>query len=77
MKIFDNVTSIVRDDMKKTIKQNSKVSIAAACFSMYAYSELKKQLESIEYLKAFNEVNVAAPEDEEALPFDVGCKMPF
>lgn len=48
MKIFDNVTSIVRDDMKETIKKNSKVSIAADCFSMYAYSELKKQLESID-----------------------------
>lgn len=48
MKIFDNVTNIVRDDMKKTIKKNSKVSVAAACFSMYAYSELKKQLENID-----------------------------
>ena len=48
MKVFDNVTNIVRDDMEKTIKQNSKVSVAAACFSMYAYSELKKQLESID-----------------------------
>lgn len=48
MKIFDNVTEIVRDDMAKTIKKNSKVSIAAACFSMYAYNELKKQLEGID-----------------------------
>ncbi|MGO5292180.1 helicase-related protein [Porcincola sp. LCP21S3_C12] len=48
MKLFDNVTSIVRDDMEKTIKKNSKVSIAAACFSMYAYNELKKQLESVD-----------------------------
>ena len=48
MKVFDNVTNIVRDDMEKTIKRNSKVSVAAACFSMYAYRELKKQLESID-----------------------------
>lgn len=48
MKVFDNVTNIVRDDMEKTIKRNSKVSVAAACFSMYAYSELKKRLESID-----------------------------
>ena len=48
MKIFDNVTEIVRDDMEKTIKRNSKVSVAAACFSMYAYNELKKQMESID-----------------------------
>ena len=34
--------------MEKTIKRNSKVSVAAACFSMYAYNELKKQMESID-----------------------------
>lgn len=48
VKIFDNVTEIVRDDMASTISKGSKISIAAACFSMYAYKELKKQLESIE-----------------------------
>lgn len=48
MKIFDNVTDIVRDDLKQTVKQDSKVSVAAACFSMYAYKELKSQLEQID-----------------------------
>lgn len=48
MKIFDNVTDIVRNDMKTTIKPHSKVSVAAACFSMYAYQELKKQLEQVD-----------------------------
>ena len=48
VKVFDNVTEIVRDDMASTINRGSKVSIAAACFSMYAYKELKKQLESVD-----------------------------
>lgn len=48
VKIFDNVTEIVRDDMASTICKGSKVSIAAACFSMYAYKELKKQLEQVD-----------------------------
>lgn len=48
MEIFDNVTQIVRDDLKEKIQPNSKVSIAAACFSMYAYQELKSQLEKVE-----------------------------
>ena len=48
MKILDNVTEIVRDDMENTIKRGSKVSIAAACFSIYAYKVLKKQLESVD-----------------------------
>lgn len=48
MKIIDNITEIVRDDLQNTIKRGSKVSIAAACFSMYAFHALKKQLESVE-----------------------------
>ena len=48
VKVFDNVTEIVRDDIASTISKGSKVSIAAACFSMYAYKELKKQLESVD-----------------------------
>lgn len=48
VKVFDNVTEILRDDMVSTISKGCKVSIAAACFSMYAYKELKKQLESVD-----------------------------
>ena len=51
MKFFDNITNIVRDDMTETMEKGSRVSIAAACFSMYAYAELKKQLESVEELR--------------------------
>ena len=48
MKILDNVNNTVRDDMRVEMKRGSKVSIAASCFSMYAYQELRKQLESVE-----------------------------
>ena len=48
MKVFDNIKEIVRDDMISSIEKKSKVSIAAACFSIFAYEELKKQLESLE-----------------------------
>ena len=48
---FENLTNIVRDDMAETITRDSRVSIAAACFSMYAYNELKKQLEDIDELR--------------------------
>ena len=51
MRIFDNINEIVRDDLQKTIKSGSKVSIAAAYFSMYAFNELKNQLESIDEFK--------------------------
>lgn len=48
MKILNNLHATVRDDMASTITRGSRVSIAAACFSMYAYNELKKQLEGID-----------------------------
>jgi len=48
VKIFDNINDIVRDDMISTINKGSKISIAAACFSIYAYKELKNQLEQID-----------------------------
>lgn len=51
MKVLNNITDITKDDMAQTIQAGSKVSIAAACFSMYAYKVLKKQLESIDELR--------------------------
>ena len=51
MKIFDNVTNIVKDDLQEVIKKNDRISIAASCFSIYAYNELKKQFNSIEELR--------------------------
>lgn len=46
MEIFNNTTKVVRDDLQKIISPGSRISIAAACFSIYAYQELKKQLET-------------------------------
>ena len=51
MQIFDNVNKTVRDDLTVTIKKGSKLSITAACFSIYAYQILKKQLDSIDELR--------------------------
>lgn len=47
MKLIDNITNIVKDDLAGTITHGSRVSIAAACFSMYAYQQLKNQLENV------------------------------
>ena len=43
MEVFNNTTKVVRDDLVKTIQTGSRVSVAAACFSIYAYQELKKR----------------------------------
>lgn len=51
MKVFNNVSELVRDDLKIEITPGSKISIAAACFSIYAYQELKEQLKDISELR--------------------------
>lgn len=51
MEIIDNINKTMKDDLIKEIKKNSKISIASACFSIYAYQELKKQLDNIEQLR--------------------------
>lgn len=51
MKIIDNVNQTVKDDLKECVLDGSKLSVAAACFSIYAYEELKKQLEGIDTLR--------------------------
>ena len=48
MPVFDNITTFVKDDLKKELTVGSNVSIAAACFSIYAYQELKEQLEKVD-----------------------------
>ena len=51
MQILDNVNYKVCDDIKQTIKSGSKLSIAAACFSIYAFQELKEELQEIAELR--------------------------
>ena len=48
MKIINNVTEKLVDDLRTTMSQGSLVSVAAACFSVYAFEELKQELEEIE-----------------------------
>ena len=50
-KMIDNINTRVRDDLSETITKKSKLRIAAACFSIYAYEELKKNLSGIEDLQ--------------------------
>ena len=49
--MFDNVSKTVKDDLTVTIKKGDKLSVAAACFSIYAYQALKKQLDGIDELR--------------------------
>lgn len=51
MRIFDNVKDRLGEDVRQTLKKGSRISIAAACFSIYAFEELKEELEQIEELR--------------------------
>ena len=51
MELIDNLNKTLKDDLIAEIKSGSKVSIAASCFSIYAFQELKEQLKDIEELR--------------------------
>ncbi len=50
-KLIDNINITLKDDLEETITKKSKLQIAAACFSLYAYEELKNSLANIDELK--------------------------
>lgn len=51
MELINNTSKILRDDLSVEIKEGSKLSIAAACFSIYAFQALKEELKDIDELR--------------------------
>ena len=51
MKIINNITEKLSDELKQDLRAGSRLSIAAACFSVYAFEELKTQLLQIDALR--------------------------
>ncbi len=51
IKTFDNKINIVGDDLKTSIKKNSKISVSTSLFSIYGFESLKKELKNIENLR--------------------------
>lgn len=51
MKLIDNVNTRLIDDLKQTIAKGSRLHIAGASFSIYAYEALKKELNQIDELQ--------------------------
>lgn len=48
IEFIDNIQKTLGQSMKEELRPSSKVSIAAACFSIYAYQELQNELENID-----------------------------
>lgn len=51
MKFINNVNETLRDDMAAEMQKGSKLSIAAAYFSIYAFEALRKELSNIDELR--------------------------
>lgn len=50
MELIDNISRLLGDDLKQTLKPGTRLKIAASCFSMYAFEALKAELEKIDEL---------------------------
>ncbi len=51
MEIINNVNKTLRDDIVEQLRKGSRLSIAASCFSIYAFQELKDALKDIKELR--------------------------
>ena len=51
MKIIDNTSQLLGDDLKGAVDRGSRLKIAASCFSIYAFQALKSELSKIESLQ--------------------------
>lgn len=51
MEIIDNISKTLKDDLKTELKPGSKLSVAAACFSIYVFQELKNELKGIDEMR--------------------------
>ena len=48
MKVIDNISSFLGDDLKGRIKNGGRIQVAASCFSIYAYEALKAELSKVD-----------------------------
>ena len=51
MELIDNINKTLSQDLKQELQSGSRLSIAASCFSIYAYQELKNALKDIKELR--------------------------
>ncbi|WP_430448812.1 helicase-related protein [Rhodophyticola sp.] len=51
MKIIDNTSQLLGDDLKDTVSHGSRLKIAASCFSIYAFEALKAELSKVDSLQ--------------------------
>jgi len=50
MELIDNISRLLGDDLKQTLRPGARLKVAASCFSMYAFEALKAELEKLDEL---------------------------
>lgn len=45
MELIDNISRLLGDDLKQTLRPGARLKVAASCFSMYAFEALKTELD--------------------------------
>ena len=51
MRIINNVTDLLGDDLKAELRPGSKIRVAAATFSIFAFEALRKELLQVSELQ--------------------------
>lgn len=50
MQVIDNINTLFGEELRSSLEPNSKLKIAASCFSIYAFVALKKELSKVDSL---------------------------
>jgi len=63
LEMIDNINRLLGDDLKETVTPNSRLKIAASCFSIYAFEALKTELANIDSLEFIFTAPTFVPND--------------
>ncbi len=61
--MIDNTSVLLGDDLKQTLGKGSRLKIAAACFSIYAFEALRQELEQVDSLQFIFTAPTFLPEE--------------
>ncbi len=74
MELINNVGKTLRDDLMKQMQSGSRLSIAASCFSIYAFQELKEALKDTKELRfIFTSPTFTTEKTPKQLRSKIGC----
>jgi len=63
MKILDNTTELLGEQLKNQLTKGSRLKIAASCFSIYAYEALKSELSKVDQVQFIFTTPTFVPSD--------------